>query len=48
MKSGHEIALVCSDRDVLHVMGMLRLIRIIPVFESLDDAASHLNRTGDA
>lgn len=46
-QGGCAIALVCRDRDVLHVMGMLRLDRIIPVFESLDAAASHLNRTDD-
>lgn len=43
-EGGYEIALVCSDRDVLHVMEMLRLKRIIPVFDSLDAAASHLRR----
>lgn len=43
-QGGHECALVCSDRDVLHVMKMLRLRRIIPVFDSLDAAASHLVR----
>ncbi len=43
-QDGYECALVCSDRDVLHVMEMLRLRRIIPVFDSLDAAASHLVR----
>ncbi len=41
-KYGRDLAIVCQDRDVLHVMGMLKVKQVIPVFQTIDAAASYL------
>jgi Anti-anti-sigma regulatory factor (antagonist of anti-sigma factor) len=42
-KNGNEIAVVCIDNSVLHVMTMLKLTDIIKVFQSREKAGEYLN-----
>jgi anti-anti-sigma factor len=42
-KKGREIAVVCVDPEVLHVMEMLKVSRFISVFQSRDRAGKYLN-----
>ncbi len=46
-KQGNEIAIICRDPEVLRVMEMLKVPRIIRVFESRDTAFDYLNSLRD-
>lgn len=42
-KQGNDIAIVCGDPDVLHVMKMLKMQSIMQVFATREKAAEYLN-----
>ncbi|HOT44744.1 MAG TPA: STAS domain-containing protein [Spirochaetota bacterium] len=46
-KHGNDIAIVCSDPEVLHIMRMLKVTQIMQVFGTRDKAADYLNSLQD-
>ncbi|HNW30440.1 MAG TPA: STAS domain-containing protein [Spirochaetota bacterium] len=46
-KQGNDIAIVCSDPDVLHVMRMLKVPQVMQVFGNRDKAEDYLNSLKD-
>jgi anti-anti-sigma factor len=43
IKNGNKIAIICSDKTVLHVMSMLTVTELIKVFPTMDEAENYLN-----
>jgi anti-anti-sigma factor len=46
-KRGHEIAILCRDPEVMHVMNMLKVPQIMRIFESREKAADFLDSLPD-
>jgi anti-anti-sigma factor len=41
-KNGNEIAIVCQNKDILHIITMLKVDEIIRIFPSLEAALKYL------
>jgi anti-sigma B factor antagonist len=41
-KNGNEIAIVCQNKDILHIISMLKVDEIIRVYPGLEAALKHL------
>jgi anti-anti-sigma factor len=41
-KNGNDVSIVCNNRDILHIMSMLKIHEIMRVFNSLDEAMASL------
>jgi anti-anti-sigma factor len=44
-KNSNEIAIVCQNKDILHIISMLKVNEIIHVFPGLEAALKHLRST---